>query len=182
MATFWVMLSIFPLSLFLFINNVYLGQEKSELYHIEDYGWIYNDTSDATYMPNSRSDGLPPFVIKIQKRIDEELIDHLNEYALQIKNETSLSPIVLIISVGVVVGRDLKSNLEESTHRHLLKLQSYPWAKECLLLSKSTLQIQASEKLNIISALGVFFTAKKESISELYQKDNHYLKLLFRTI
>jgi hypothetical protein len=86
---------------------------------VGDPGWVDSSVSDVVYMPSVHSRALPPFIIEIQKTVNEDFLLRLNQYALNLKKETKIAPVVVVFNVGTVYGQDILRNLnQDDTQNH----------------------------------------------------------------
>jgi hypothetical protein len=143
------------------------GEDNGKHYSVGDPGWVDSSVSDVVYMPSVYSRALPPFLIEIQKTVNEDFFLRLNQYALNLKRETKITPIVVVFNVGTVYGQDILCNLnQDDTYEYLYTVPSFPWASRCFFLSKESLHNNQTPNLNIMTIVGFFLTKKYRCISE----------------
>ncbi|OBZ88230.1 hypothetical protein A0J61_03729 [Choanephora cucurbitarum] len=108
---------------------------------------------------------LPPIVIEVVHVVNSNFLHQVVQYCEEVNLRYGVVPLVLIFVVERVQD-DITSN----TTRHykypfLLKLPSFPWAKDCFVVSKSSIQGHLTDMpLHPLVALAIFFTTQKPDL------------------
>lgn len=105
----------------------------------------------------------------------------LIRYSLSCKNWYTVYPIVLIFAINGFSSVDIEKEFHSVSENPFLKIDSKFWAKDCLLISRSSIHTYLSRSpMDPIVALGYFLTEGSLSLDSLeYQLDPTILILHF---
>lgn len=150
-------------------------------YVLGDCEWPNNTKSDVLYVSTLESNTLPPILIEIQHTVDTDFLDRAILYCLSVKKAHKMAPILLIICVSHVSGRELELKFNNNDAFPFMKqMKCDIWAQKCLMLSSDSIDAHLKEPdLNPMVALGIFFTRQKRSLMGLRERKDPTIQLLY---
>ncbi|ORE09859.1 hypothetical protein BCV72DRAFT_222400 [Rhizopus microsporus var. microsporus] len=116
--------------------------------------WASKRVSDALYV--SKLPHLNPILVEAQCDMDADSIARLFSYSLQLKQEYSQLPKVLVISIkSITTG--VKSKFKNLENNCMYTMDCDFWAESCQILSAKSIQAHLKgNPLNKLVALGHF--------------------------
>ncbi|KAI8364982.1 hypothetical protein EDC96DRAFT_510047 [Choanephora cucurbitarum] len=104
----------------------------------------------------------PPIVIEVVDVANSNFLHQVVQYCEEVNLRYGAVPLVLIFVVERVQDDITSNTTRHYKHPFLLKLPSFPWAKDCFVVSKSSIQDHLTNMpLHPLVALTIFFTTQK---------------------
>lgn len=149
-----------------------------------DSEWGNGKRSDSVYIPKLPiQDSLPSFLVEIQKTVDEEFMQRVNGYSLQIIHTYSRKSIVFIICINKVTPKSFMLKLQKSSlHPWLYEYPCDPWGRSCFLALPDeirTATLSAIVPLDPLLAVTSFITEQRASIFMHSQPEDTIIKRLY---
>ncbi|GAA5808633.1 hypothetical protein MFLAVUS_002025 [Mucor flavus] len=145
--------------------------------------FINKNKCDVLYAPHNPLSTFPPVFIEVQNQVDEKFLVRAVHYSTLIYERYNKHPILLIIGVASVTVSFMSKTAADSDFSFAKQIPGIGWAKRCLVMASSTLEINqhnTEEELNPLQALGYFICSQAVSISLLdYGKNDKTVKLLY---
>ncbi|KAI8638950.1 hypothetical protein BD408DRAFT_422181 [Parasitella parasitica] len=147
-------------------------------YIIGNCEWTDGTCSNMVLEPKNALSDLPPLIVEIQHTINISIMKRAVNYCLQAFTRYHNDPIILIICI---------EKLDQDTHKHvkLSKLPgvfsyfSQPWAEQCYIISKESIEDNLLTPLNPLVALGSFFTNRSFSLADHPFKTDSTIQYLY---
>lgn len=145
--------------------------------------FINKNKCDVLYAPRNPLSTFPPVLIEVQNQVDEKFLVRAVHYSTLIYERYNKHPILVIIGVASATVPFMSMTAVNSGFPFARQIPCIGWAKRCLVLTSSTLNINqhnAEEELHPLQALGYFICSQSLSISTLdYGKNDKSVRLLY---
>lgn len=145
--------------------------------------FINKNKCNVLYAPHNPLSTFPPVLIEVQNQVDEKFLIRAVHYSTLIYEWYNKHPILVIIGVANVTVSFMSMKAADSDFSFAKQIPCIGWAKRCLVMASSTLEINqhnTEEELHPLQALGYFICSQALSISTLdYGKNDKTVKLLY---
>ncbi|KAI7894945.1 uncharacterized protein EV154DRAFT_387963, partial [Mucor mucedo] len=159
-----------------------IGEAAKDKYITRPTEWPNHTKSDVLYCPIKRNEfkDFPPILIEVQHTANMNFYQRLIKYALSVRDQYSVLPIVIAICVYHTSNELLELSSVSDSIPFMKKLPSYGWAKSCLLINKdSILNFEDETPLEPVVALAHFFVEQKTSLLHIKRNDDATVQLLY---
>ncbi|KAJ8662650.1 hypothetical protein O0I10_001614 [Lichtheimia ornata] len=141
--------------------------------------WPNGMKSDILYATDD-SKAMPPVLVEVQHVVDDKFMHRVVRNCEEIISRYDVAPTVLIIAVSECRLQVLKRITAYKSKPFFFKLPSYPWANQCLILSKESISSHVNEPtLDPIVALGSFFVDQKQSLADQVHRRDPTIQQLY---
>ncbi|KAG2222407.1 hypothetical protein INT45_009419, partial [Circinella minor] len=173
----WVLLD--PAVINLIVETV-VGPEAVDEYSPDRTEWKTGKRPDVVYTAK-KSKKLPPIVVEIQNGVDEPFICRLTQYCLNATAEHYWKPIAVVFCIRSTSNRVLSNAHASKKNQFMLRVPSYPWAKDCFLLNGYSIkQFIHENNLHPLVALTLFPTEQKQTLRDCPRNNDTTIQMLYR--
>ncbi|KAI7854995.1 hypothetical protein BDC45DRAFT_440047, partial [Circinella umbellata] len=165
-----------------------IGKNAIDKYVAKDCEWIDGKRADALFVPHRDiSESLPPVIVEIQNIVDKEFMHRLSKYCHHIYDNYHQEPVALVICINNTQVELCKKFTDTQKGLFLKKLPSDFWAKDCFIMTPSTVkqyydhQNDDDNHLPPLLALGYVLMEEKCSVLGLQYKDDPTVMMLYAT-
>ncbi|KAL4211741.1 hypothetical protein AB4K20DRAFT_2012270 [Rhizopus microsporus] len=147
-------------------------------YFIGNCEWNNGTRSDMVLEPKSAHSGLPPLILEIQHTVNLAFMKRAVSNCLQAFTRYDSEPTILIICIEQL-QEDIFKHAKPSKLPGVFTYFSQPWAENCFIISKESMQDNMATPLDPLMALGSFFTSSSVSLANHIHKDYPTIKYLY---
>lgn len=159
-----------------YITKALTSKEDDDF--LGDTEWRDSTRSDVVLEPKLCHLDAPPVIIEIQQSKNGDFMKRANGYCLQAYKRYNKEPIILFFRTNsydnYIATRLLPSDIPGANEIHC-----DTWAKKCLVISKSSLNVNYSNPLYPLVALGLFLTSQALSLYEAPCNEDPATKYLY---
>ncbi|KAI7907813.1 uncharacterized protein BX663DRAFT_547485 [Cokeromyces recurvatus] len=165
------------------IVNLVSKNIPADSYKVTPNEWADGTRSDVVYSVRDKSTvETPPILIEFQSKVSSNFMGRLIRYSLSCEGRYNVYPIVLIFAINGFSSLEVEKEFVGDNGSPFLKIGSKFWAKECLLISQSSIEACLNQTpLDPIVALGYFLTSGSLSLNTLEHKLDHTVQQLYQT-
>ncbi|ORX59655.1 hypothetical protein DM01DRAFT_1333120 [Hesseltinella vesiculosa] len=123
------------------VLSALVGEHAINNYVAKDCEWLDGKRGDVLFIPVPPiSVSFPPVVVEIQNVVDMPFMHRLDKYCQHVFDKYHFAPIAFTICINTTRVEISKRFSDCSSMRFLKKLPCDFWAKECLVMTPSTLK------------------------------------------
>ncbi|CDH49932.1 predicted protein [Lichtheimia corymbifera JMRC:FSU:9682] len=141
--------------------------------------WPNGMKSDILYATDD-SKAMAPVLVEVQHVVDDKFMHCVVRNCEEIISRYDVAPTVLIIAVSECRLQVLNRATVCNSRPFFFKLPCYPWANQCLILSKESISSHVDKPvLDPIVALGSFFLDQKQSLADQAHRHDPTIQQLY---
>ncbi|EIE79741.1 hypothetical protein RO3G_04446 [Rhizopus delemar RA 99-880] len=168
-----------PMIVNLVVKSLLGTDVPEDIYTVTSNEWANGSRSDIVYMVKDKPTAeRPPIIIEFQYKVSRDFMNRVISYSLSAYCRYKAYPVVLIFAIKGFLSVDIEKGFSCGDESPFLKIESRFWAKDCLLISQSSIdKFLSRSPMKPIVDLGYYLIAGSLSLDSLgYQLDPTFLR------